>query len=182
MTDYGTGTRRESGVMTGMFNDRESSEGAYRSLRDRGYSDDDINVMMSDETRNNWYGDDAHSDTEMAHKMAEGAGIGGATGGTLGALLGGLTALGTNLVLPGLGLIVWGPIAAALAGAGIGGAAGTLAGALIGWGIPEDRAHEYEKGIQNGGAVIGVRPRSNEDADHFENDWRDNYSGQSIYR
>jgi hypothetical protein len=183
MTDYGTGTQRdESGVMSGMFNDRESSEGAYRSLRDRGYSDAEINVMMSDQTRNKWYGYGTHNDTEMAHKVAEGAGIGGAAGGTLGALVGGIAALGTNLVLPGLGLVVWGPIAAAIAGAGAGGAAGTLAGALIGWGIPEDRAREYESGLKNGGSVIGVHPRSAEDADYLENDWRTKYRGQSIYR
>ena len=77
MTDYGTGTRRESGVMTGIFNDRESSEGAYKSLRDRGYSDDEINVMMSDETRNKWYSDGEHDDSAVAHKVAEGASIGG---------------------------------------------------------------------------------------------------------
>ena len=182
MTTQGTGTERdESGMLTGMFNDRESSEGAYRSLRDRGYTDNDINVLMSDETRNKWYGDDA-GDSELGTKAAEGATTGGAVGGTLGAIIGGIAALGTNLVLPGLGLVVWGPIAAALAGAGAGGATGGLVGALIGAGIPEERAREYEEGVKNGGAVLGVRPRSNEDADYFENDWKTNYRGQSIYR
>src|SRR3954470_1239141 len=104
MTNQGTGTGREdSGLLTGMFTDRESSEGAYKSLRDRGYSDDDINVMMSDDTRNKWYSDGAHTNTELGNKMAEGASLGAVTGGTLGALVGGIAALGTNLVLPGLG-------------------------------------------------------------------------------
>ena len=78
--------------------------------RDRGYSDDDINVMMSDDTRNKWYGDGTHDDSELGTKAAEGATAGGAIGGTLGAVIGGIAALGTNLVLPGLGLVVWGPI------------------------------------------------------------------------
>ena len=138
MTNQGTGTERESGLLTGMFNDRESSEGAYKSLRDRGYSEDEINVMMSDETRSSWYGD-GDTDSELGTKAAEGAGTGGAIGGTLGAIIGGIAAIGTNLVLPGLGLVVWGPIAAALAGAGAGGLTGGLVGALIGAGIPEDR-------------------------------------------
>jgi hypothetical protein len=182
MTTPATGTEREnSGMLTGMFNDRESSESAYRSLRDRGYSDDDINVLMSDDTRKKWYGDGEPA-TELGSKAAEGATTGGVIGGTLGAVIGGVAALGTNLVLPGLGLIVWGPIAAALAGAGAGGATGGLVGALIGAGIPEERAKEYEEGVKNGGAVLGVRPRSTEDADYFENDWRTNYNGQSIYR
>jgi hypothetical protein len=179
MTNQATGTGQESGLLTGMFNDRDSSERAYKSLRDRGYSDDDINVMMSDDTRKTWYGDTPT--TELGSKAAEGATTGGAIGGTLGAIIGGIAALGTNLVLPGLGLVVWGPIAAALAGAGAGGATGGLVGALIGAGIPEDRAKEYEEGVKNGGAVLGVRPRSTEDADYFENDFRTN-NGQSIYR
>jgi len=168
-------------MLTGLFNDRDSSEKAYKSLRDRGYSDDDINVMMSDDTRNKWYGDGTHDDTELGTKAAEGATAGGAIGGTLGAVIGGIAALGTNLVLPGLGLVVWGPIAAALAGAGAGGATGGVIGALVGAGIPEERARAYEEGVKNGGAVLGVRPRSNEDADYFENDWRSN-NGQEIYR
>ena len=181
MNTQGTSTERESGIMTGLFTDKESTESAYQSLRDRGYSEDEINVMMSDETRNKYYGD-GEADTELGNKAAEGAGTGGVIGGTLGAVIGGIAALGTNLVLPGLGLVVWGPIAAALAGAGAGGATGTLVGALIGYGIPEDRAKEYEEGIKNGGTVLGVHPRSDEDAEYFENDWTTNHRGQSVYR
>ena len=184
MNTQGTSTgREESGWLTGLFTDRESSEGAYQSLRDRGYSDDEINVMMSDDTRKSWFGDDdAIDDTGLGSKAAEGATTGGAIGGTLGALIGGAVAAGSNFFVPGLGLLVWGPIAGALAGAGAGGATGGVVGALIGAGIPEDRAREYESGINNGGAVLGVRPRSSEDADYFENEWRTNYRGQGVYR
>jgi hypothetical protein len=90
-----------------------------------------------------------------------------------------VAAIGTSLVLPGLGLVVAGPIAAALAGAGAGGAAGGLVGALIGWGIPEERIAEYESGIREGGILMGVRPRSDEDALAFQNSWRD-ANGQLI--
>ena len=167
-------------MLTGMFRDRDSTEGAYRSLRDRGYSDDDINVMMSDETRNKYYSD---GDTALEdNKALEGLGTGSAIGGTLGAIIGGISAIGTNVLLPGLGLVVWGPIAAALAGAGAGGLTGGLVGALIGWGIPEDRAKEYEAGIREGGTVLGVTPRSDDDADYFENEWKTNYRGEHIYR
>jgi len=182
MNTQGTSTERESEIMTGMFSDKESSESAYKSLRDRGYSDDEINVMMSDETRDKYYGQGNDADSELGSKAAEGTGIGGAIGGTLGAVIAGIAAIGTNLFLPGLGLVVWGPLAAALAGAGAGGVAGGLVGALIGAGIPEDRAKIYEEGIKGGGTVLGVRPRSAEDADYFENDWTTNHRGQSVYR
>jgi hypothetical protein len=175
-----TTRRQDRPMLTGLFRDRESTEGAYKSLRDRGYSDDDINVLMSDETRNKYYndGDSALDD----NKALEGAGTGGAIGGTLGAIIGGIAAIGTNIVMPGLGLVVWGPIAAALAGAGAGGLTGGLVGALIGWGIPDEHAREYEEGIKNGGTFMGVTPRNDEDAQYFENEWRNNYRGEHVYR
>lgn len=181
MNEQATRTERDRGLLTGLFTDKESTEGAYRSLRERGYSDDEINVVMSDETRKRYYGDGS-VETEVGTKAAEGMGYGSAIGGTLGAVIGGIAALGTNLVLPGVGLVVWGPIAAALAGGGAGATAGGWLGALIGYGIPEERVKEYEEGIKKGGTVVGVSPRSDEDADYFENEWKTNYRGQNVYR
>lgn len=173
-------SRQEKRMLTGMFRDRDSTEGAYRSLRDRGYTDDEINVLMSDETRDKYY---SAGNTELeGNKALEGTGAGAAIGGTLGAIIGGIAAIGTNVLIPGLGLVVWGPIAAGLAGAGAGGLTGGLVGALIGWGIPEDRAKEYETGIREGGTVLGVTPRSDEDASYFEKEWKTNYRGEHIYR
>jgi hypothetical protein len=166
-------------MMTGLFRDRDSAERAYGSLTSRGYSQDDINVLMSDETRDkNFVGG---RETELGNKALEGAGTGAAIGGTVGATLAAIAAIGTSIALPGLGLIVAGPLAAALAGAGAGGATGGLIGALVGAGIPEERVKDYEKGIKEGGIVMGVNPRSDEDADYFENEWK-NYRGEQIYR
>lgn len=176
--NYGAQRQANNRVMTGMFRDRESAERAYSSITSRGYTNDDVDVMMSDDTRNKYFAD---GDTELGSKALEGAGAGSAIGGTLGAIIGGIAAIGTNVLLPGLGLVIAGPLAAALAGAGAGGLTGGLVGALIGSGIPEDRAKEYEEGIRNGGIVMGVRPRSDEDAQYFENEWR-NYRGEGIYR
>jgi len=166
-------------MMTGLFRDRDSAERAYGSLTSRGYSSDDINVLMSDETRNKHFVDGR--ETELGNKALEGAGTGAAIGGTVGATLAAIAAIGTSVALPGLGLIVAGPLAAALAGAGAGGATGGLIGALVGAGIPEERVKDYEKGIKEGGIVMGVNPRSDEDADYFENEWK-NYRGEQIYR
>ena len=175
-TGTSTGSKR---ILTGMFRDRESAERAYNSALSRGYTKDDVNLMMSDQTRDSWFsGDD---DSGLGSKALEGAGTGSTIGGTLGAIIAGIAAIGTSVLLPGLGLVVAGPLAAALAGAGAGGLTGGLIGALVGSGIPEDRAREYEEGIKNGGMVLGVNPRNDEDADYFENDWRSN-RGEHIYR
>lgn len=177
-----TGTNRtyENKVVTGLFRDRDSAERAYGSLTSRGYSKDDIDLMMTDDTRNKYFADGS-ADTEMGSKAMEGAGVGSAIGGTLGAILAGIAAIGTSVLLPGVGLVVAGPLAAALAGAGAGGLTGGLIGALVGSGIPEDRAQAYEQGLKDGGIVVGVRPRSAEDAEYFENEFR-NSKGEHIYR
>jgi hypothetical protein len=38
-------------MVTGLFRDRDSAERAYQSVSDRGYSREDVNLVMSDETR-----------------------------------------------------------------------------------------------------------------------------------
>ena len=179
MAQHAVPTRDDARLLTALFRSREGAEAAYRSLKDRGYDDKDINVLMSDATREQHYMNGV--ETEIGNKALEGAGTGGAIGGLIGAVIGGIAAIGTNVLLPGLGLVVAGPIAAALVGAGAGGATGGLVGALIGWGIPEERAKYYEEGIRDGGTVVGVHPRTPEDAEYFENEWR-TYQGEHIYR
>jgi hypothetical protein len=164
-------------MLTGMFRDRESAERAYGSVRSRGYGQDDVDLLMSDEARRRHFGEGG--DTGLETKAAEGAGVGAAVGGGLGALLAGLAAAGT-IALPGIGLIALGPIAAALMGGVIGVATGGLVGALIGYGIPEEQARQYESGIREGHIVIGVRPRSDEDVRYLEHEWR-NARGEEIY-
>lgn len=167
-------------LLTGMFLDRERTENAYNTLQKKGYAIDDINLVMSDETRKNHFSNDDIK-SELGTKAAETAGKGSAIGGTVGAIVGVVAAIGTSLVIPGLGIVVAGPIAAGLAGAGAGGITGGVIGALVGSGIPEDRAKLYESGINNGYIVMGVHPRNDDDAKYFENDWLTN-NGQEIHR
>ena len=164
-------------MMTAMFRDRESAERAYNELRARGYNKDDINVVMSDKARERHFGD---KDTELGNKTLEGTGAGSAIGGTLGAIVGAVAAIGTSVAIPGLGLVVAGPLAAGLAGAGAGGLTGGLIGALIGAGIPEERAKVYETGIKEGNIVLGFKPHSAEDARYFESHFQ-KHRGEHIY-
>lgn len=175
-----TRTTDDRGILTGMFRDRESTEQAYNSLQERGYSSDEINLVMSDETRKKHFSDDVE-ETEIGTKAAEGAGKGSAIGGTVGAIVGVIAAIGTSLVIPGLGIVIAGPIAAGLAGAGAGGITGGIIGALVGSGIPEARAKLYESGIKEGQIVIGVQPRNDEDAEFFEENWR-THNAEEVHR
>ena len=170
----------ENRMVTGLFNDRESAEYAYRSATERGYGKDDVNLVMSEDARHRHFHGDTDEQTELGSKAAKGAGIGAAVGGTVGAVLASLVAVGSSIAIPGLGLVVAGPLAAALAGAGAGGATGTIVGALIGSGIPEERVTHYEAGLENGGIVMGVTPRSEADAVAIENSWKER--GEHVFR
>ena len=160
-------------LVTGMFTDKDSADRAYQSLHTRGYTDKDIHLVMSDDTRKKYYATEAGK-TDVGTKAMEGAGTGSAIGGTVGAVAGAVAAIGTSLLIPGLGIVVAGPLVAALAGAGAGGAAGGIIGALVGSGIPKERAVVYEKGVKDGHIVVGVDAHNDDDATYFENDWRNN--------
>ena len=178
--DTTTSTTGQGRLVTGLFPDRDSAEAAYASTHGRGYDKNDVNLVMSDDTRKTHFSGSGQ-ETELGNKAAEGAGVGGAIGGTVGAIAAAIAAVGTSLVLPGLGLVIAGPLAAAVAGAGAGAAGGGLIGALIGWGMPEERVKQYEQGVKDGGILMGVHAKNDEDAAHFEDQWRTS-GGQQVYR
>lgn len=153
---------QQSRLITAIFRDQVSAELAYQCVSERGYDERDIDLIMSDETHKRFFSNGATSRFEP-HKATE-AGLGDNTG-TISAAV---TAIGTSLVIPGVGLVIAGPAAAVLTGAGAGG----LVGALIGRGVPEERVEHYEQEIKDGGILIGVQTQSDRDAHYFEQQWK----------
>jgi hypothetical protein len=149
-------------LVTGLFKNKVAAEAAVDALLKRGYSRDDISVLMSDATRSKEFA------LQTRSHAADGAGIGGAVGGAVGAVLAAIAAVGSTIFLPGINLVIAGPIAAALAGAGAGGATGGLIGGLIGAGIPEYRAKVYDAGLRGGGILLGVEARADEEVEKLE--------------
>lgn len=149
-------------LVTGLFKNRVAAEAAVDAILKRGYARDDISVLMSDATRTKEFG------LQTRTHAADGLGIGSAVGGAVGAVVAAIAAVGTTLFLPGINLVIAGPIAAALAGAGAGGATGGVIGALIGAGIPEYRAKVYDAELRGGGILIGVEARDDEEVDRLE--------------
>jgi hypothetical protein len=164
-------------MMTTSFRDRESAERAYNAIEARGYKSNEIHVLMSDETRKRLFVKSGEK-TDMGNKALEGAGVGGAVGVAVGATLVGIAAAAAALTIPGLGLVVVGPLAGALAGGAAGATAGGVLGFLVGAGIPEERAKIYETDLKEGGIVLGVKPRHDVDARYFETEWQ----GQLVRR
>jgi hypothetical protein len=181
-TSFGTSDSNEP-ILVGMFDNREDAEKAFNDLKDMGYDSDDINIVLSEEGHKRHFSKDGRDhDTELGNKALEGTGTGAAIGGTLGGIAGAIAALGTNLIIPGLGLVVLGPLAAGLAGAGAGGLTGGIIGALVGAGIPKERAETYRTGLDQGNIVITVHPHDQNDATRIEEHWRQLNGHDIVYQ
>lgn len=169
-------TGRGPALITALFADADGTERAFQAALDCGYDEDEINLVMSEETRQQHFRSGqvgavlarkAKESTE--EKPADATELGGPAGGTAATIAPAAAAVGTALILPGL--IFAGPIALALAAAGTVGVVGGLAGALTNWGIPKTRVEQYENHIRAGGILIGVEPRTAEDADELAALW-----------
>jgi len=153
-----------SGIALGvyaLYHDRDSVERGVSDLKDAGFSNTDISVVMPqrDQTKN--------FAIEHATKAPEGALAGGSTGLLVGGTLGWLAGIGA-VAMPGFApLIAAGPLVATITGAGVGSAIGGLAGALIGVGVPEYEAKRYEEAVKKGDILLSVQcsdPRFSESA------------------
>jgi hypothetical protein len=183
-------TAKKSGqsMVTGVFRSKADADRAYDSLIRRGYADSEINVLMSDRTRTSYYptttttGAGRQADKQEAGTLAvEGMGVGGAIGTAVGATLAAIAAVGTSLVIPGLNLVIAGPIVAALAGGGAGAVTGGLVGGLTGLGFTEENAEAYHAALREGGVVLGVIPRNSTEANEIEKEFK-NCHGENVCR
>jgi uncharacterized protein (TIGR02271 family) len=140
----------KEGMVVGLFHERRQAELAIRELKQEGFTDDQIGVLMQDRESQQQLADTTGT------KVSEAATTGAIGGGVAGGVLGLLAGVGA-LAIPGVGpIIAGGALASTLAGAGIGAAAGGLIGALVGMGIPEDDAAYFEEGVRAGGILVTV--------------------------
>lgn len=164
----------QSQFVTALFRSPDAAERAYRAALALGYEDKDINLVVSDATRDRLLSDAQHPNlqsnaAESAEKPAKGADLGGPTGGTFGTIAPVIAAVGTAVLVPGL--VFAGPIAIALTAAGAVGVAGGLIGAFKDWGVPQERVREYETAVRDGSILLGVKARSADEAQKLEQQW-----------
>lgn len=167
------------GNVTAVFLTSHDVNGAYDTLIKRGYAPEEITVLMSDQTHIRDFHTAPEEKNESTTTMSE-AGRGALIGGATGALVTTLAVIGSNLVLPGLGLVFAGPIVAALTGAAAGSIAGGTIGAIIGSGYPEEEKVYYETSIKEGGIMLSVSPKTEIDREAIIADFT-TFNGQRIF-
>lgn len=155
-------------MLVAAFPDQDQADRAITELEEAGFDSEDISIVTLDEKTGK-----ASGDNEAGKDMVEGAVGGATTGGVIGGLAGLLA--GAEIIPALSGLLIGGPIAAALgltgvaaatvSGAVTGAAAGSLVGALTNLGLSEDVAKSYDETIREGGIVLGVPVSDGEDAE-----------------
>lgn len=143
-------------LVTGLVRLGLKADSAVQRIMDLGYRREEISMIMSEQTKKVHFAIDEGAQTAAT----AGAGVGMAVGSAVGAVLAAVALVGTSFILPGVGLVVAGPLAAALVGVSAGGVTGGSVGLLLGAGIPEHRAHLYATGLAGGLLLIGVHSRS----------------------
>ncbi|MCE3236393.1 MAG: hypothetical protein K0Q50_2584 [Vampirovibrio sp.] len=141
--------KNEFDQISALFASYQDFSGLIEALNARGYREEDLSVLMSEKTHHQYFAPQENT------KAPEGAAFGSLSGGILGAVIGGLTLVG-NIILPGSGLLVAGPLVGALTAGAIGAAAGGLIGALVGAGIPEHEAKFFEDALNKQGQILVV--------------------------
>lgn len=127
------------------YNSRGDAEQSVRSLREKGFGDNEISILARDDNQGNNREEMSYEDQNLTD--------GTVTGGALGGLAG--LAMGAGaLLIPGFGpIIAAGPLAGVLTGALTGG----VAGGLIDYGIPEESSRRYEQHLEEGKVLAVIK-------------------------
>ncbi len=137
--------------VTSVFANSEEAQQALARLDALGYPADEITIIASKDTMKQAF--PGRVDETMNRRAAEGAAYGGTLGAVTGVMFG----------LLGPGVVVAGPLVAALVGGAGLGAAGAALGAWSGMGVPDDHHSKYEELIRQGGIVLAVTPKQPDD-------------------
>ena len=135
-------------LISGLFKNSDHAGMAIAELKSKDL-DKDISVMAKDKDNGEISAHDVDSDPMHG---AKGGAIAGAAVGGLGALAVGASAV----TLPGLGLVVAGPLATILAGITGGAVTGGVVGALVDQGFSEEKARDFESEIKKGQVFASV--------------------------
>jgi len=140
--------------VVGVFRSEEQAERAVSELRDKGFRDNEINIVAKGREGRGGQGRGGRGEQGRGGGYGVEDVSGGVTaGGAIGGLAGLLAGAGA-LAIPGVGPIVAaGPIAAALSGAVTGG----VAGGLLDFGIPEERGRQLEREVKEGRILALVK-------------------------
>jgi hypothetical protein len=138
----------ERPVRAATFPELAEARQVVEALRSAGFSDDEITVVCSDETKEKYF-------RELEHQQPAGTNtpMAATVGGVIGATLFGLTTVGVGIATGGVPLLVAGGW-----GVWTGGVLGGFVGAMMTRGIEKEAANYYDQAVVGGEILVAVEP------------------------
>jgi len=167
-------------LVTGVFRNWQDAEQALEYLHGRGHTRETIRMTTTDQGPVlRALGSSGRP--SRGNRALEGMAIGGLIAMLIGAFVCAWMAIGTSISLPGLGLIVAGPIMAGLVGAGLGAIVGQFFGLIVGLMVPARTVDEAagQQPLAVSGTVLGVRSDNPEEAAQISDRFR-HLNGESV--
>jgi hypothetical protein len=151
-------TSRSIGTVSGVFFSKTDADNAYNKLLKRGHTADDISVLMSDETLNKHQ--DASRDGAQNVIVSEDE---SSLEKAKNAFAGIIISITTMISLPGLGIAISNTLQKKMPVRPDEDVPYEKSQALIGSGIPNQHAESYSDHMHEGGIIISVDPRNEEE-------------------
>lgn len=149
---------RANGTVSGVFFSRRDADRAYHSLIRRGHTPDDISVLMSDETLSR----SAVGDEDSVHEDS-------ALSRAANAFTGVIISITSMISIPGLGIAISKKLQQLLPADF---AKTGKSDAIKSSGIPEHQVPAYDTHMQEGGIIISVDPRNEQEEQEIVRDFR----------
>jgi hypothetical protein len=139
-------------LRAGVFKTVGAADHAVTKLLEAGFTQDQITVLCSDQTREQYF-------QEYEHQRPAGTKtpVAAAIGGTVGAAIGGLTTVAAGVAGDAVGLV-----AAGGAGAWTGGILGGFLGAMMTRGTEKELADFYDQAVVDGKIVVAAEDHSDQ--------------------
>jgi len=137
---------QSSRIVTAFFDSPGHAESAYQMAASRGYGKEDLSVLMSNDTRDNWL---SLSYVTNNPRMSIAA-----------------------FTIPGGNLAASGSIAMAIPGASLDDSMASLIWLLVERGVPYRRARAYASALEKGGVVLEICPRNDDDVEYLTHAWQ----------
>ncbi|MCE7042453.1 hypothetical protein [Dyadobacter sp. CY312] len=135
------------GTVSGVFFTKKDADNAYHNLIQMGHTEDDISVLMSDETlsKNQVYTDEPVDESALS-KAAN-------------AFTGFIISITSMISLPGVGIAISNTLQRKMPAEAVSAVTGKQ-DVMRGSGIPEQHFDSYDSGMREGGIIISVDPRN----------------------
>ncbi|MEO6286563.1 MAG: hypothetical protein ABIN80_04680 [Dyadobacter sp.] len=151
-------TSRSIGTVSGVFFSKTDADHAYNALLQRGHTADDISVLMSDETLNKHQ--DPGRDTAQSVTVSEDE---SSLDKAKNAFAGIIISITSMISLPGIGIAISNTLQKKMPIKPDEDAPYGKSHALSSSGIPDQHAESYSDHMHEGGIIISVDPRNEEE-------------------